>query len=151
MAPAKTGVAKYVAKQASIVREAPTGVAKYMTRQILSTKVVDVPTGVEKYMDRQEQVASEMPKASSVAKYLTKRAILTKNTTADVRPEEVSRDIVEELPQESEVMVEEGPAELTGVAKYLAEKAKTVPPVRVEAVSEPEPVTGVEKYLRNRA
>jgi len=137
-APKKTGVERYVAKQVLISKETPTGVAKYMVRQILSAKDVDIATGVDKYVTKKDQAVTEFSKASGVAKYIARLSTLTNDKNIEPEYEEVKP-----LVKGSEVDSEQGGAALTSVEKYLAQKIK----MKLEVVK---PVTGVEKYLRNR-
>ncbi len=146
-APAKTGVAKYLAKQASIVKETPTGVARYLTRQILVERVVDTSTGVDKYVDRIEHSVNERPKMSGVTKYLARQSVSARYAQAESSAKREEQKVAEDDVEPLEASVQESQSvaqELTGVARYLAEKAST------ELAIPSKPMTGVERYLRNK-
>ncbi|MBE0469548.1 MAG: hypothetical protein IBX55_08605 [Methyloprofundus sp.] len=140
----KSGVAKYVARQAIAAKQAQvdvkgaTGVAKYLADNV---DAKPVKSGVSKYL-----ATRKVTTVTSVSKYMLKQALEAKNKPAVVssKPTGVAR-YLESRPKHT----------TSSVAKYLAKQASAAKQVAAEAINEvADPVvalTGVEKYLSQQA
>jgi len=140
----KSGVAKYVARRAIEAKKAKenqpsvTGVAKYLENNVdtrpvqsgvskyLSGRKTKQVSSVSKYVLRQSLIAKEKPvvaKQTGVAKYLESKPATTTSGVAKYLAQQVIAAKNTEVSITNEVEIEASNAPLTGVEKYLSQKA----------------------------
>jgi hypothetical protein len=172
--PALTRVAKYLSKQQQTKKPKPviSSVARYLEGQVAASTNKPALSGVSKYLSRQAILEKNKPQLSGVAKYLTAQSVVEKPVAGIVESAGAILDVVmqssvakylerqaqlalealaaaeeslvgEYIPanevEESFVAAKEA---ISGVSRYIEKKLK---------VEEWEKLTGVQKYLSQRA
>jgi hypothetical protein len=155
--PALTGVEKYLLKMAVAPKPALTRVDKYVVKKGLQASASPVTTRVEKYLARKEVLQNGQSKISSVQKYLLKLSILKPKSISEktTNHESINNPVDEHVESVSQV---------TGVEKYLQQKAEQQPQeaklskveqyLAQKALKESNKekiLTGVERYLRKNS
>ncbi|MDF1583061.1 MAG: hypothetical protein P1P78_07105 [Methyloprofundus sp.] len=140
----KSGVAKYVARQAIAAKQAKvavkgaTSVAKYLADNV---DAKPVKSGVSKYL-----ATRKVTRVTSVSKYMLKQSLKAKNKPAVVSSKSTGvAQYLESRPKHT----------TSGVARYLAKQVSAAKQVAAETIDQvADPVvalTGVEKYLSQQA